>query len=233
MTPIKRLFLAIFFAMQLPVLVHAQGPIFNYSVVQDSVPWQELQAQTLINTINVPWEEQYAVGIGFNFPFMGSSFDSVIITKNGGLLFGGQGAYSFIAFQGFSNRTDTNGLHSVLSYDVSGGVGSRICTIQFKNMARASHPREEFSFQLKLYEANGTIAFVSGGLQTPENDQGTEPALLGMYNINQDTPVYGLFATDASGPVQGQELTAVVPEFGFLAVVPLVGKRISFIVNPN
>ncbi len=44
---------------------------FNYSFAKDSVAWQELNTQTILNSTNSAWNFSYKIPIGFSFEYLG------------------------------------------------------------------------------------------------------------------------------------------------------------------
>src|ERR1700741_3753599 len=67
---------------------------FNYSFTKDSVAWQELNAQTILNRDNNAWNFSYKIPIGFTFNYLGKNFDSLTIETNGYFVFDEEHKYS-------------------------------------------------------------------------------------------------------------------------------------------
>ncbi len=157
---------------------------------------------TVINTANYDDANSAAQPIGFNFDFNGSTFSYFVLNTNGFIKLGPNSSMSApsaanLAYTYFnqnnpggvfssSNVNDRNILaafnHDLDSsstaqteyrYSTTGSAGSRILTVQFKNVtdknitdtASGATPQVQFSsmnFQIKLYEANDMIEFVYG-----------------------------------------------------------------------
>ncbi|HEX8507636.1 MAG TPA: hypothetical protein VF630_19900, partial [Hymenobacter sp.] len=137
--------------------------------------------------------------IGFNFAYNGATMDRFILNTNGFLKLGSAAGMAaptvglYTAFAQFNSggallgtaATDVN-LLAPFNYDLlagtspaeyrvatTGPAGSRVCTVQWKNVADkaqasqaggASVPNQyaNMTFQVKLYEANNGIEFVYG-----------------------------------------------------------------------
>lgn len=127
---------------------------FNYSFAKDSVAWQELNTQTILNGGNSAWNFSYKIPIGFPFNYLGRNFDSLKIETNGYLVFDDNRNYALTAFSGFGDCIDDFGNHSVLGYELSGTSGNRILKIQFKNAGSSSQTNKHFTYQIWLRENN-------------------------------------------------------------------------------
>ncbi|MGI4863948.1 MAG: fibronectin type III domain-containing protein [Janthinobacterium lividum] len=140
---------------------------------------------TVISTANLDDANSAAQDIGFPFSFNGTIFTQFVLNTNG-LIRMGSAAPSTAALH--IDGTGTDPLQSLLAADVNlimpfnldlvsgtggaeyrvtttGTAGSRICTIQWKNVADKAYsgnPQQysSFSFQVRLYEGPGTIEFV-------------------------------------------------------------------------
>jgi hypothetical protein len=130
----------------------AKSQDFNYSFAKDSVAWQELNSQTILNADNSAWEFCYKIPIGFSFNYLGRSFDSLRIETNGYLVFDEDRNYALTAFLGFGDCVDADNNHAVLGYAVSGTNGNRVLKIQFKNTSTALTSPKHFTYQVWLKE---------------------------------------------------------------------------------
>ncbi|RYE90361.1 MAG: hypothetical protein EOO37_03155, partial [Cytophagaceae bacterium] len=144
-------------------------------------------AGTVITTANFDDANSAAQDIGFPFSFNGTIFTQFVFNTNGVIRMG-SAAPSTAALH--IDGTGTDVVQSLAAADVNlimpfnvdlvsgtggaeyrvattGTAGSRVCTIQWKNVADktySTNPQQyaSFSFQLKLYEGPGTIEFVYG-----------------------------------------------------------------------
>jgi hypothetical protein len=202
--------------------ISSEAQDFNYSFAKDSMAWQELNSQTILNSDNSAWNFSYKIPIGFVFNCMGKNFDSLRIETNGYLLFDNDRDYAFTAFAGFGDRIDHSGIHSVLGYSVSGQNENHILKIQFKNVGAFVSADQFFSYQIWLYESGNKIemhmgpgnylytnpynhitAFLSelnslNGFSNPEN--------IPFDSLRIDTNQIfrmGLLNTNMNGPIRG------------------------------
>ena len=134
---------------------------FSYTVSSDSVAWNELNAQTILNTSNSAWEFAYRIPIGFSFNYLGRSFDSLTIETNGYLVFDAEHSYSFTAFNQFGDHIDGQGNHAVIGYELSGGTNNHVLKIQYKDAAQWTNDSRVQSWQIWLGES-GAITVVAG-----------------------------------------------------------------------
>ncbi|RZJ58415.1 MAG: hypothetical protein EOO55_00780, partial [Hymenobacter sp.] len=152
-------------------------------------------AGTAIATANTDDANSTAQNIGFSFGFNGSIFTQFVLNTNGALRFGSAAPSTAALFlDGNVPAVGTDPLQSTsaananllmpFNYDLTAGngtggaeyrvattgtAGSRVCTVQWKNVADkagtspvTAQQYANLSFQVKLYEANGTIEFVYG-----------------------------------------------------------------------
>lgn len=202
---------------------------FNYTLQHDSVSWQELTNQTLCNTVNVAWENSYTIPIGFTFSFAGQQFDSVTINTNGYLVFGRNDRYSVMAFTGFADQVDTAGLHSVLSYSLTGTGNNKILKIQYKNVSRA-YMQDFLSYQLWLY-ADGRVAVLTGPSQIQADTAYSMP--FGLVNRLMDTPDMGLLLAGSYTQPNAQAINEQTSTLPVLNQTPVQGHRFVFVPVNN
>lgn len=111
--------------------------------------------------------------IGFNFTFNGTTFTQFVLCTNGFIKLGTSAPTSiYDVLTTFEANTISPYNHDLdgaagSEYRVftSGTTGSRICTIQFKNVKDYSSTTGQYSsinFQIKLYETTNNIEFVYG-----------------------------------------------------------------------
>lgn len=196
---LKRLALA---ALLAGTATAAQAQALNYplSNVQNvSGTYTDLgTAGTVITTSSTDDANSAEQVIGFNFPYNGATMDRFILNTNGFLKLGTAGMaapnanlytiYAQFNSSGTLLNTATNNVNllSPFNFDLvsgssaaeyrmstTGAAGSRVCTIQWKNVADKAIAAASggatvdtqfanMSFQVKLYEVNGAIEFVYG-----------------------------------------------------------------------
>ena len=115
------------------------------------------------------------LNIGFNFNYLGQSYDKFDIAADGYLLLGDNAASISLSGNNLFNATgfgipiiaplwDNLDMSSgVVSYKTEGVFGNRVLTVEWLNAkwnAQANTP--SISFQVKLYEADGKIEFIYG-----------------------------------------------------------------------
>ncbi|RZK28952.1 MAG: T9SS type A sorting domain-containing protein, partial [Hymenobacter sp.] len=141
---------------------------------------------TVITTVNTDDANSTAQNIGFTFNYNGTAYTQFVLNTNGFIKLGStapSGTQLFLSetnttlvdvFQSTSDpdiiaplNTDlTAGTTGTAEYRVAttGTTGSRICTIQWKNVSDkvGTSPTQytSLSFQVRLYEATGVIEFV-------------------------------------------------------------------------
>lgn len=129
---------------------------FNYTATTDSVAWNELASQTILNASNSAWSFSYRIPIGFTFNYLGRNFDSLTIETNGYLVFDAERYYAFTAFNQFGDHIDSSGNHAVIGYELSGTSGNQVLKIQYKDAAEFMEDTRSQSWQIWLSE-NGTV----------------------------------------------------------------------------
>lgn len=224
-------------AALLPSLI-ANSQNFNYTFSADSVGWQELTSQTIKNTSNSAWNFAYRIPIGFTYNYLGRNFDSLTIETNGYLVFDNDRYYEFTAFLGLADCVDSNGTHSVLSYNISGSSGNHILKIQYKNLSNQYNAVKFFSYQIWLKESNRAIEVHIG-----PND--FQPVVVdsvlqvdssmfyrvGILNANMDLEDNGLFIEGDPRNPTSVPCNTQNPETAFLILPPVPGYR--YVFTPN
>ena len=221
---------------------------FDYTVSTDSVAWNELSAQTILNTGNSAWSFSYKIPIGFTFNYLGRNFDSLTIETNGYIVFDEDRNYALTAFSGVGDCVDSEGNHAIVGYELSGTAGNRILKIQYKNSGLAGSAFETQSWQVWLRE-NGNVEFRigPGALRTEDiwvteinestqldssyTSTVTDTTLkfrIGFLNMNMDTADRGLFICGNPASPESREVNDQSPETACLNFVPNRGYRYTF-----
>ena len=187
--------------------------------------------------------------IGFNFNYNGSAYSTFRVSTNGFLTFdsvstatgGGLGAYGYandftLASSGLivapnwddlqtgGNLGTAADLNNSINYTTTGVSGSRVLTVEWKNMQDFSTTSTaSYNWQIKLYESDGRIEFVYGTM--------TQSASSVNYSLGLSA------ATVTASPTAAQLLsqtTANTGTFGFtnqtaLNPIPASNSTITFV----
>ena len=201
----------------------AQGQGFNLPT-QGSTTFTALTATdgAAITTASFDDSNSAAQSIGFGFVFNGVTFTQFVLNTNG---FIRMGALPPSATNLFSSTTATAGgpinsasgsdvnIIAPFNTDLEGGTGTpeyrvaisgtspnQVCTIQWANVSdKASTSVKQynnFSFQIKLYEATGTIDFVYAA---PTISANAATAKVSSVGIKGGIPSQSSLLTKASG----------------------------------
>jgi hypothetical protein len=224
---------------------------------------------TVIATANTDDANSAAQNIGFTFNYNGTAFTQFVLNTNGLLRLGANAPSTATARSPYAQAPELGPINSTNAADVNlllpfnfdltagtstpeyrvsttGTAGSRICTIQWKNVADKAVATDastatvlptqysNFSFQVKLYEGSNQIDFVYGtatpgtsalkyavvGLKGSLNTIGND--VLGM-KASADTWTTAAFVT---GRQYGADL---VNAFNFRSTVaPDAGRTLRF-----
>ncbi|MGI4864002.1 MAG: T9SS type A sorting domain-containing protein [Janthinobacterium lividum] len=174
---------------------------------------------TVIATTSTDDANSAAQNIGFTFPYNGSTFTQFVFNTNGIIRLGSVApSTAALYYDNNTSSTATDPLQSFSLQDINlimpfnldlvpgtGGVeyrvattgtaGSRVCTIQWKNVADKAGAGSDagvgaqyanFSFQLKLYEATAAIEFVYGPATASTNTAATRFPNIGLIGSDLD-----------------------------------------------
>lgn len=221
---------------------------FDYTVSTDSVAWNELSSQTILNANNSAWNFSYKIPIGFTFAFCGRNFDSLTIETSGYISFDRDRNYALTVFSGVGDQVDGNGNHPVLGYQLSGTSGNRVLKVQYLNCSPNPGAEKVISWQVWFKETGGVEVRVGPGTLrtnifetyvyneiTMEDDtivnvqlDSTQRYRIGLLNTNMDTDDCGrLLEGDPSDP-ETVELTPSTPDTPLLWFIPARGYRYTF-----
>lgn len=221
---------------------------FDYTVSTDSVAWNELSSQTILNANNSAWNFSYKIPIGFTFPFCGRNFDSLTIETNGYVVLDENRNYTITMFSGVGDHVDDNGNHSVLGYQLSGTSGNHTLKIQYLNCSPNPGGGEVLSWQLWLKEDGGVEVRVGPGLLrtnttimvqynevTEQQDtiitetlDSAQQYRIGLLNANMDTEECGIFVVGNPSAPDTHTLRFDDTETPLLLFVPARGYRYTF-----
>ncbi|HET6992014.1 MAG TPA: hypothetical protein VFJ43_11850 [Bacteroidia bacterium] len=233
--------------------ITARSQNFDYSFAKDSVAWQELNTQTILNNNNSAWNFCYKIPIGFSFNYLGAHFDSLRIETNGYLVFDDDRNFALTAFLDFGDCIDSSGNHAVLGYELSGSNGNHILKIQFKNTSNSHQSSKHFTYQIWLKE-NGAVEIHAGpndfqpgivvtnilsGSSIVERDtvfvntDSVQAYRIGLLNMNMDSQTRGFFIGGNTDSPQSQPVNDNNPEPVYLMRAPVSGTRYTFTPNSN
>jgi hypothetical protein len=221
---------------------------FNYSVTTDSVAWNALNTQTILNSNNSAWNFSYKIPIGFTFSFLGRNFDSLTIETNGYIVFDSERNYALTAFSGVGDHIDSQGNHAVIGYELSGTNGNRILKIQYLNCSPHTTGGDVQSWQVWVKEsgsievrigpgalrANTTESIVFDEINQVEDTavvtqlDSTQNYRIGILNMNMDGEDRGLFISGNPASPQVAEVNENSPETPVLMFIPSQGYRYTF-----
>jgi hypothetical protein len=204
---------------------------FNYTVSTDSVTWNPLNTQTILNSNNSAWNFSYKIPIGFTFPFLGRNFDSLTVETNGYLVFDGDRNYALTAFSGVGDHVDTSGNHAIIGYELSGTNGNHILKIQYLNCSPNAGGDEVQSWQVWLKENGDVEVRVGPGTlryNSAEVDS-TKQYRIGLLNMNMDTDERGIFVGGNPLAPQTQPVNNTYPDTPLMEEFPVSGYRYTFI----
>lgn len=248
-------------ATLIPFGVSSQN--FNYTATADSVAWNEISAQTMLNTSNSAWNFSYRIPIGFTFNYLGHDFDSLTIETNGYLVFDANRYYAFTAFNQFGDHVDGSGNHTVLSYELSGTSGNHVLKIQYKNASQSLSDLRVQSWQIWLKE-NGNVELRVGpgdyrthAAEIPVQDSTVTTDSLGIHvsysehldtmyvvdslqycrigllNPNMDTETRGYFLSGSTTAPSGVPVNDANPDTASMQTIPAQGYRYTFTPSFN
>lgn len=211
----------------------------------------------LIATANNDNANSEAQNIGFSFQYNGQAFTQFVLNTNGYIKLGATAPSSAALLNPFSstNATDVNiiapssyaDLYAAEDQTVNptsfrvattGAQGSRVCTIQFKNLrdkASGTTPAQTntLQFQIKLYEGSNVIELVYG-TWTPSAAAATSQAfVVGIKGSSFSATNAILAVKSAPDAWSGTTFTAATGLFGHFvskAALPDAGRTYRF--NP-
>lgn len=215
--------------------------------------------------------------IGFNFNFNGTTYTQFVLNTNGYIKLGANAPTANNIFYPTASG-NTGGVITTSDIDliypfnhdlksgtstaeyrvaVSGNTGSRVCTIQFKNVADGIAPVQyaNMEFQIKLHESSNNIEFIYGTWVASANASTLMTAAIGIKGIESEESVnvvkasstawnaalstnYYFKADDyaAAGPLFNNRngfLPDVGRTFRFSTTAPLPLTLLNFSVQPK
>jgi endo-1,4-beta-xylanase len=148
--------------------------------------------------------------IGFTFNYNGTKYSQFVLNSNGYIKLGAAPStdhYYYSGYNGTSGSAITaSDIDIIYPYNhdlksgtgtpeyrvyTSGSAGSKVCTIQFKNVADKTTPQQfnNINFQIKLYEQTGAIEFVYGPWYASANAEAAITSACGIKGISNKESV--------------------------------------------
>ncbi|WP_044000889.1 T9SS type A sorting domain-containing protein [Hymenobacter swuensis] len=224
-------------------------------------------AGTAITTANLDDATSGAQDIGFSFSYNGTAFTQFTLNTNGFVKLGATAPTAANDVNILINNTDQNVLAPASGVDLvaaanqtasptefrvstTGTAGSRVCTIQFKNLSDkptvsgTTTIPSQFStmqFQIKLYEGTNNIEFVYGAWTSSGNTATAQGFLVGLKGSSADPADLSLTskggtaawsATTFQNTVVQGGVTYYVGHFVQNSVLPDAGRTYRFRTAP-
>jgi hypothetical protein len=187
---------------------------FNYQAANTSIiagTYTDLGANGSAITTNyltgaMTFDDDFAESrpIGFSFNYNGLNFTTFTLSSNGFIILGDYIVDSVNMY--YPNELAVENAIYPFAFDLdagsgtpeyrvftTGAVGSRVCTIQFKNVSDFGSTKqfENFSFQIKLYETSNNIEFVYGTATAhPTNADGAKFIAVGIKGTTVTSSVH-------------------------------------------
>jgi len=162
---------------------------FNYQFSSSTSSYADISSPTYLAQ-STTWNPSYKIPLGFSFKHMGQNFDSVQIFTNGYLVFDNNFNYAFAAFTfNVGNHTGGTGTNpSSISYQLSGGTGSHVLKIQFKNCGVVQQDSGVVNYQVWLYEGSNQIDVAIGNNTYSSTALSNNRKMFGPINMNPLKP---------------------------------------------
>gem|GEM_PF-443883 len=148
--------------------------------------------------------------IGFTFNYNGTKYTQFVLNSNGYIKLGAAPSTNHFYYTGYNGTSGSaitaSDIDIIYPYNhdlksgtgtpeyrvyTNGSAGSRICTVQFKNVADKTTPQQfnNINFQIKLYEQTGAIEFVYGPWYASANSEAAITSACGIKGINDKETV--------------------------------------------
>ncbi|MBA4250284.1 MAG: hypothetical protein C0425_00350 [Chlorobiaceae bacterium] len=182
--------------------------------------------------------------IGFSFTYNGAPFDSFQVSTNGFIVLGNSTLTSSVATNALwglqrnviaplwddLSAAAPDSLRSI-TYALTGAAGSRVLTVEWRNVRWSATATTNSNFQVRLHQATGRIELVYGGIVS--GSLPTSPASIGL---NANTTI--ITALQATGFMMSVNLGGIAGarnyqvsmgyEFGAVAAAPDSGTILAF-----
>lgn len=175
-----------------------------YTLSKDSISYQErTNGQQIFN--NIAWSHAYAeeIPLGFSFPFLDTSFNSVFLEASGRLVFDADHHYwvdlNTIGWLRAAPDLDSS---RVEVYRETTFDGKKLLLIQFSNARYVQDVDKRISFQLAIREGDSAISFHMGprdNINPGDISLGPYLAYAHLTNLNTLNIANGRFWTSSNG----------------------------------
>ncbi|WP_375419033.1 choice-of-anchor J domain-containing protein [uncultured Hymenobacter sp.] len=220
---------------------------------------------TVIATADTDEANSAAQNIGFSFTYNGATFTQFVLNTNGLLRLGADApvttsyAYALAPASGPFNSTNPADVNLLLPFSANlvggtlgaeyrvattGTAGSRVCIIQWKNVADkalafaandatvAATQYDNFSFQVKLHEGSNQIDFVYNAPK-PGTADAAKSAVIGLKgassDVGQNVSLIKSSVDDWTAPTFTTGPTALFQSFRYrISPAPEAGRTFSF-----
>jgi len=225
-------------AMLLMASLSVNAAITDYSFTPSAGAYTFLSGATNpTNTSGADDGYYNSIPIGFTFNYDGIDYTTLSASTNGWLTLGN----TIPSYGSLSSNNLTSGPRPViaplwddhaltattdLTYLTTGEAGSRICTVEWKNVKWGYNGTTAgISFQVKLYELDGKVEFVyhpeAGALSSPTASIGLASSGTGSGNF------ISIGGVDLSNPTISSTLEA-----SSVSTKPVDGQTFSFVRSP-
>jgi hypothetical protein len=252
-----RSFLLFFFTLAF-IVTKAQFDYKADNVVNTTGTYADLNTNGTAITTNfgggaITYDEDNSAvqNIGFTFFYNGTSFTQFVLHTDGFIRLGSSPTTSSAPWTITSFFVPETNLIAPFNRDLvagtggpeyrvytSGAAGSRVCTIQFKNLADYGSSKQfsNMSFQVKLYETTNNVEFVYGTFTSSGNTAKSKDFVVGLkadfsigvYSGKAANTVWGATTFVNGGPVSaGDYHNATKTE------LPTAGRTYRFTAVPS
>jgi hypothetical protein len=192
---VKRIPAIIAAALLVPMLLWGQ---VRYSFSSSVGPYQPLGGSSAFSwNTTVPNDDEYSTptALGFTFSYNGTSFTHLQASTNGFIRFGNDltGSLPIDNLAGTTRNVvapfwfdfKVGSTPADIRYQLSGSPGSRVFTVEWKNLFWDTTGVPYANFQVRLLESNGVIEFIYGGSNAPPSGERAS----GSIGLVDGTPV--------------------------------------------
>ncbi len=228
---------------------------FNFSYLTGTYTY--LSPSTSCNN-GLTWDDpNYTIPLGFNFQYFGQTIDTIKLSLGlGGTLLTSLNSSAIASFispfgsdlidrgYSFTSGPGQTGSLSNISYQTTGGVGSRIFKLEWKNSgfyselsSNGSNSVDSVNFQLWLYEGSNIIEihFGPSNVQSPllsyDGATGPDIVLVPQFNLNNSSFTSNYYSL--SGQPTNPTFLTVSPNSNYQYMLNTVPNGTIYRFDPN